>query len=484
MLAKVPTSIRVGVKPTSISVRKFSTQSSKLEIRNPANGQVITTVDADTSKTVAEKFARARKAQPSWRNVPLEQKKKAIEKFGKILTDKHDKFAADLTSEVGKPLSQSGNELKGVQPRLKFYLENIDAALTPRVTRETDKFKEEVRQEPLGTIANISAWNYPYFVGVNVFVPALLTGNTVVYKPSEYSTLTGTNIKNALYEAGIPEDAFQLVVGRGDVGEQLLKQDIDGVFFTGSNATGYKIAQAVAGRMIKTQFELGGKDPTYVSENFDVEKAAKSLADGAMYNTGQSCCSVERIYVNSKVYDKFVEIFVNEVKSFTVGEPTDGKTYIGPLTMPKQPDFLQQQVQDAVSKGAKVLVGGKKIQKAGNWFEPTVLVNVNHTMAVMRDESFGPIIGIQKVNNVEEAISLMNDTSYGLTSGVYTNSKEEAEKVLSKINSGTVYWNACDRVSPWLPWSGRKGSGLGATLGLEGITAFTHPKAFHLIYPN
>jgi len=318
-------------------------------------------------------------------------------------------------------------------------------------------------------------------------LPALLTGNAVLYKPSEYSTLTGLNIVNLLHEAGVPADVLAPVIGKGDIGAALLSHPVDGVFFTGSNATGIKIAKQIAGRMIKTQFELGGKDPTYVSNSVDVVGAAKALADGAMYNTGQSCCSVERIYVHQEVYDEFVKEFVQEVKTFKVGDPADPSTYIGPLTMKKQLNVLESQCNDAIKKGAKVLLGGKRLDPTklrGNYFEPTVLVNVNHTMEVMREESFGPIIGIMKVKNEDEAIQLMNDTSYGLTASVYSRNREAATQMLERVNSGTVYWNACDRVSPFLPWSGRLGSGVGSTLGLEGIRSFVQPKAYHLIFPS
>jgi len=287
-----------------------------------------------------------------------------------------------------------------------------------------------------------------------------------------------------LRQAGIPDDAFIPVIGKGPVGESLIQQNVNGVFFTGSNATGEKIAKQLAGRMIRVQLELGGKDPSYVCEDADPEFAAASLADGAMYNTGQSCCSVERIYVHTKVYKQFMDKFLSEVKGFKVGDPINDKdAYIGPLTMSSQPDFLFKQVEDAKSKGAKVLIGGKKgnLTQHGNWFEPTVLVNVNHTMDVMREESFGPIIGIQEVKSNEEAISLMNDTKYGLTAGIYSKNKALAEEILPQINSGSVYWNACDRVSPALPWSGRKGSGIGSTLGRDGILSFVQPKAYHLI---
>jgi acyl-CoA reductase-like NAD-dependent aldehyde dehydrogenase len=266
------------------------------------------------------------------------------------------------------------------------------------------------------------------------------------------------------------------------VGIELLKEPVDGVFFTGSYGTGRKIAEAVASRMVKVQLELGGKDPTYVCEDVDVAAAAASLADGAMYNTGQSCCSVERIYVHAAVYDAFVAAFVKEVQGLRVGEPTDESTYIGPLTRAQQVKVLQMQVADALAKGATLLLGGHAIsdRPGGHWFEPTVLVNVNHDMAVMREESFGPIIGIQKVADDAEGVRLMNDTDYGLTAGVYTKDEARAKALLAQVHAGSVYWNCCDRVSPRLPWSGVRHSGMGLTLSTEGITAFTRPKAWHL----
>jgi acyl-CoA reductase-like NAD-dependent aldehyde dehydrogenase len=329
-------------------------------------------------------------------------------------------------------------------------------------------------------IANISAWNYPWFVGSNVFVPALLAGNAVLYKPSELSTLTGLAIADALWEAGFPRDVFVPVIGAGPSGQALLGQPIDGVFFTGSYGTGKRIAEAVAGRMIKVQLELGGKDPVYVCDDVDVKAAAAALADGAFYNTGQSCCSVERIYVHRAVHDAFVDAFVAEVKSFKLGDPLDESTYIGAITRKPQLAVLRQQVADARRKGARVLTGGNAIRGKGNWFEPTVLTGVDHTMSVMRDESFGPIIGIQAVDGDEDAIALMNDTEYGLTAGVYTQDARRARRILGRVDAGSVYWNCCDRVSPRLPWSGVKHSGIGLTLSTYGIQTFTRPKAWHL----
>jgi acyl-CoA reductase-like NAD-dependent aldehyde dehydrogenase len=342
---------------------------------------------------------------------------------------------------------------------------------------------EQIQHTPLGLVANISAWNYPWFVGGNVFIPALLTGNTVLYKASECATLSGLAMARLLHAAGIPKDVFIPLVGAGDVGAALMAQKIDGLFFTGSYATGAKIAQTLGPRMVKLQLELGGKDPTYVCEDANPKTAAESLADGAMYNTGQSCCSVERIYVHEKIYDAFVVAFLQTVHDFKVGDPTAEDTYIGALTRVQQLDVLDAQVADAKAKGATLLCGGHRLNGPGNWYAPTVFSNVNHSMELMREESFGPIIGIQKVSDDAEAVRLMNDTRYGLTAGVFTQNKARAKALLSQVNAGSVYWNCCDRVSPRLPWSGHGDSGIGLTLSTYGIQTFTRPKAWHLRQP-
>jgi acyl-CoA reductase-like NAD-dependent aldehyde dehydrogenase len=451
-----------------------------LKILNPATGEVAGTLPADDAKDVRAKYDRARASQPEWARVRLKSRLEMIARFREHLIAETERLAQVLTLEVGKPIAQSRNELKGVLPRLDFFLEQAPAVLAARKVHQEEGLEERVSHEPLGVIANVSAWNYPWFVGANVFVPALLAGNTVLYKPSEFASLTGTEIARLLYASGLPQDAFIPVIGAGDVGAALVEQPVDGIFFTGSVATGKRIAEAVGKRMVKLQLELGGKDPIYVCEDVDVKRAAAGLADGAFYNTGQSCCSVERIYVHESIHDAFVEAFVGEVRGFRRGEPTDEATYIGPLTRAPQLDVLEAQVKDAVSKGARLLTGGARVKGAGNWFEPTVLTEVSHDMAVMRDESFGPIIGIMRVRDDAEAVRLMNDTRYGLTAGVYTQDRDRAENILSQLRAGSVYWNCCDRVSPRLPWSGLGDSGIGLTLSTAGIETFTRPKAWHL----
>jgi len=454
-----------------------------LQIVSPATGAVLAELPQDTHESVLAKYQAARAAQPAWAATTLAHRLDCLRRFRACLVQDIGKLAAVLTSEVGKPIKQAHNEINGLLPRIDFFLDATSTTLEPRNVFDEGGMRERVEHEPLGVIANISAWNYPYFVGSNVFVPALLAGNSVLYKPSEYATLTGLEIGNLLHTAGVPQDVFTVLVGGGRVGIELLKHPVDGVFFTGSYNTGAKIAQAVGPRLARLQLELGGKDPTYVCEDVDIATAAASLADGAMYNAGQSCCSVERIYVQEHIHDAFVEAFVGEVRNFRIGDPCAEDSYIGPLTRPAQVKALEMQVADALAKGARVLTGGHRIDRPGNWFEPTVLVDVDHDMDVMREESFGPIVGIQKVADDDAAIRLMNDTQYGLTAGVYTRDEARARRILAQVRAGSVYWNCCDRVSPRLPWSGVGHSGVGLTLSTYGIEAFTRPKAWHLRTP-
>jgi acyl-CoA reductase-like NAD-dependent aldehyde dehydrogenase len=453
-----------------------------MKILNPATEALIAEVSEDGATSVRAKYKRARAAQPAWAAVPIKKRLDAIAAFRARITAMHETLARTLTLEVGKPIRQSRNELDGLIGRIDFFLAEAPAVLRDqKVHADTEqKLEERISHEPLGVLANISAWNYPYFVGGNVFVPALIAGNAVLYKPSEYATLTGLHIAAMLYEAGVPTDVFIPVIGGPAAGAALLRQPVDGVFFTGSYATGVKVGAAAGRRMAKVQLELGGKDPIYVCDDVDVKAAAVSVADGAFYNTGQSCCSVERVYVHRKIHDAFVKAFVAEVKRFKIGDPLDDSSYIGPLTRRPQIDVLRRQVTDAKRKGARLLAGGGTIKGKGNWFEPTVFANVDHRMALMKDESFGPIIGIQQVGDDAEAIALMNDTEYGLTAGVYTADEKRARRILSQVRSGSVYWNCCDRVSPRLPWSGVGHSGIGVTLGTYGIETFTRPKAWHL----
>jgi acyl-CoA reductase-like NAD-dependent aldehyde dehydrogenase len=452
-----------------------------MNVINPATEQIIATLKEDSKESIENKFRMLQEGQKKWHLVTLKERITILQGFAELLKENIEHNANILTSEVGKPVQQSRNEINGACNRIKWLTDNADRYLADDYMTIDKDLTEKIVYEPLGIICNISAWNYPYLVGVNVFIPALLAGNTVMYKPSEFSSLTGIEIEKLLKKAGIPDDAFQIAIGAREVGEQLLHLPFDGYFFTGSYKTGQYIYEKVSHKMVPCQLELGGKDPLYVADDvIDIKNVAAGTADGAFYNNGQSCCAVERIYVHEKVYDKYVEEFVKEVKGFKLGLPTEEGVYIGPLTRKPQLSFVEEQVKEAVAKGASIATGGKPASEKGYFFEPTVLLNVNHNMSVMREESFGPVIGIMKVKDDAEAMKLMQDTAYGLTAAVYSASKERAENILQQINAGTGYWNCCDRVSAALPWSGRKNSGFGSTLSHIGLRVFTHPKAYHL----
>jgi acyl-CoA reductase-like NAD-dependent aldehyde dehydrogenase len=455
---------------------------SRMLIRNPADDTTIAEVEPVHPGTVPSLASRARRAQRDWGAARLEERLDLLEEFRRLVEEHSEDLARTLTRETGKPIAQARNELAGTLPRLDFFLANTASVLADEpvdVPADSDT-QERITHEPLGVVANISAWNYPWFVGTNVFIPALLTGNAVLYKPSELATMTGLAIAELLRDAGAPRDVFTTVVGGGDVGAALVGTGPDGLFFTGSYPTGRRIAEAYAPHLGVLQLELGGKDPAYVAADAEPETTAAALADGAFYNNGQSCCAVERIYVHDSVHDRFVDAFVEVVRGMVMGDPMAEDTYLGPLTRPAQADLLAEQVEQARSLGATVACGGHQLPGPGTWFEPTVLLDVDHRMDAMREESFGPLIGIQRVADDEEAVELMADTGYGLTAGVFTPSQERAEHLLSGLDVGSAYWNCCDRVSPTLPWSGRRHSGVGSTLSLSGIRSFTRPKAWHL----
>jgi len=452
-----------------------------MNIINPATEEIIQEVAEDTATSVREKYRVVREGQAAWAALPVEERVNIIARFYEALDKEKDVLAATLTAEMGKPLQQSYNELNGARGRIRYFLENSAKYLAEEWVTTEGATREKIVYEPLGVIANISAWNYPYLVGVNVFIPALIGGNGVLYKPSEYATLTGLHIQRLLYRSGVPENVFQVVTGKGVAGEWLLQLPLNGYFFTGSYRTGRYIAEKVAAKLVPCQLELGGKDPLYVMDDVeDIDRVAGAALEGVVYNNGQSCCAVERIYVHEGVYDAFVASYVEQLKKMAVGDPMDAGTEIGPLSRPAQLDFLLEQVKDAVEKGGRLLYGGQRVDRKGYFVSPAVVVNVHHGMRLMMEESFGPVVGIQKVRDDEEAAELMADTEYGLTAAVYSKSFERAEAVMKRLDTGTVYWNCCDRVSATLPWSGRKHSGLGSTLSYQGIRAFVQPKAYHI----
>lgn len=452
-----------------------------MKVINPATEEVIADIQTDDKASVETKYKKLLVGQKAWAKRSVTERLNIIVKFGELVKENADELAKILSSETGKPVAQAKGEVMGSLNRIAHLKANAEKWLASETIFSDGGMEESIHYEALGVIANISAWNFPYNVGYNVFLYALVSGNAVLYKPSEFASLTGLKFQEMLWEAGIPEDAFQAVIGAGDIGQALLDLPLNGYFFTGSYRTGKYIAEQLAGKLVPVQLELGGKDPLYVMEDVeDVKSAAVNAAEGAFYNNGQSCCAVERIYVHEKIYDEFLPALVNEVKSYKVGDPTADSTFLGAITREPQLAVLENQINDATSKGAKLETGGSRVEGKGYFFKPTVLSNVSHDMEVMKEESFGPIIGVQKVSSDEEALELMQDTDYGLTAAVFSSDKDRADKLFQELNTGTVYFNCCDRVSPHVPWSGRKQSGLGFTLSYMGLRAFTQPKAYHI----
>jgi acyl-CoA reductase-like NAD-dependent aldehyde dehydrogenase len=340
---------RCGVVWSGVLRRGFKVERSKMfEVVNPATGKVMGELPEEGKEEVAAKFEALAAGQKRWRTVPVAERRAMLERFNELLRLNMPALAKTLTMEMGKPIAQAKNEVRATVDRVRFYLENYEKVLKENCVLETSILKEKVIYEPLGVVANISAWNYPYFVSTNVFAAALLTGNAVLYKPSEHATLTGFEITRLLYEAGVPNNVFAMTTGRGETGSAVASQrGLGGLFFTGSYKTGLEVAKQTAPNLVKLQLELGGKDPVYVRADVpNIAAAAASIADGAFYNCGQSCCSVERVYVDKRIYNEFMDAFVKNIMSFKVGDPLKSETYIGPVARQPHLPYLAAQVSD------------------------------------------------------------------------------------------------------------------------------------------
>lgn len=450
-----------------------------MDIVNPATEERFASIKTDTAESVLRKYRTARAASNEWAQTSLGHRVQIIKTFAQLLQENIEDCAETLTKEMGKPITQARGEILASDDRIRFFIEHVPKYVADEVLVENDTWTEKVSYEPLGVIGNISAWNYPYFVGLNVIIPALLTGNSVLYKPSEFATLSGQRIGALLHKAGVLETAFQVLSGWGNVGAMMLENSLNGVFFTGSSETGKKIATNLGKRLIPFTCELGGKDPAYVCEDADIAATAEALAAGCFYNAGQSCCAVERIYVHTRVWDDFLDAFAEQSKDWQIGDPLSEKTRLGPLSRKVQVGILEAQVRDASNRGADILVKGGATDGPGYFFSPTVLVGTDPSMTIMTEESFGPVIGIQRVDDDAQAVACMNASRYGLTASAHTKSAERAEQILAQVNAATVYWNTCDRVSPYLPWSGRNDSGIGTTLSHLGIRSMLKTKSWH-----
>ncbi|MCX8102837.1 MAG: succinic semialdehyde dehydrogenase [Candidatus Bipolaricaulota bacterium] len=450
-----------------------------LEVFNPATGAKIADVPITPPEAVGEAVSRARQAFQLWRQFSVAQRARYLYAARDWIVDHHDDVIETICSETGKPRTEAlVAEVFYCCDLLGYYAKNAERYLKDEI-RSPHLLKTKrvfVIYQPLGVVGVISPWNFPFTLTLGDVVPALIAGNTVILKPSEYTPLTGLLVERVFREVGLPENVLQTLCGYGDTGAALVDH-CDGIAFTGSVATGKKVAERAAQRLIPVLLELGGKDPMIVLKDADLERAANACVWGALSNAGQMCMSVERVYVEAPVYDEFVSRVVEKVKNLRQGaEKRFGEVDIGPLTMPKQLETVERHIRDAVEKGAKILLGGRR--KDGLFYEPTVLVNVDHSMQIMREETFGPVIPLMKVNSAEEALQLANDSIYGLAASVFTKDKSLGVKLARHIEAGNVCVNDCITNFAILeaPYGGAKQSGLGRRHGEWGLRQFTWPQ--------
>jgi acyl-CoA reductase-like NAD-dependent aldehyde dehydrogenase len=437
-----------------------------------------------TPAQVAAALKTAAEAQRQWKSTPITERAKVLSRAVDIFLSGKDQHAEQITRQMGRPISQSPGEMRGFEERARYMIQVAGEALADIEARDKPGFVRFIRREPLGVVFIVAPWNYPYLTSVNGVVPALMAGNAVILKHSAQTPICAEDYQQAMDAAGLPKGLFQhLVLSHDDTAKVIAAPEVAYCNFTGSVAGGHAVQQAALGKFMGLGLELGGKDPAYVRPDANLDHAVENLVDGAMFNSGQCCCAIERIYVHEKLFDKFVDGFVDLTRKYKLGNPLDPSTNLGPMVRTSAAEFVRGQIADAVKHGAKPLIDPKTFaaDKPGTpYLAPQVLVNVDHSMGVMSEESFGPVIGIMKVKSDDEAIRLMNDSKYGLTAALWTSDEEEAEKIGDRLETGTVYMNRCDYLDPALAWVGVKDSGRGATLSRVGYEMLTRPKSFHL----
>ncbi|MGQ3076516.1 MULTISPECIES: aldehyde dehydrogenase family protein [Rhizobium/Agrobacterium group] len=449
---------------------------------SPIDGSVYAERPAMSLEAATEAVARARKAQKAWVRRPLEDRVQLVLKGVARLNEMADEVVPELAHMMGRPV-RYGGEYKGFNERSNYVAAIAADSLAPLVVEASDKFERRIEREPHGVVFVIAPWNYPYMTAINTIAPALMAGNTVVIKHATQTLLVGERMVRAFVEAGVPDDVFiNLFLDHQTTSALIAAGNFNFINFTGSVEGGRSIERAAAGTFAGLGLELGGKDPGYVMEDADLDAAVDTLMDGATYNSGQCCCGIERIYVHESLYDAFVEKSVAWVSNYKLGNPLDPETTLGPMANKRFAKVVREQIADAVSKGAKALVDPKLFpaDDGGAYIMPQVLVNVDHSMAFMKDETFGPAVGIMKVKSDEQALELMNDSPYGLTASLWTQDPERAARVGRDIETGTVFMNRADYLDPALCWTGVKETGKGGSLSVLGFQNLTRPKSYHL----
>ncbi len=448
---------------------------------SPVDGSVYAERELASDREIEAALAKSVSSQESWKRIPVAERAAICRRMADWCVAHADKLAEELTWQIGRPISQSPGEIRrGFQERAQYMCGIAEQALSDVKIEAKPGFNRFIRREPLGVVLVLAPWNYPWLTSVNAVVPALLAGNSVILKMAAQTPLVAERYAEAFRAAGLPEGVFQFLhLDHAQVARVIGDARVGFVAFTGSVGGGEAVERAAAGRFIPTGLELGGKDPAYVRPDAPLQATVENLVDGSYFNSGQSCCGIERIYVQRSIYEKFVERFAELTRQYRLGNPLDSQTTLGPLVRTAAADAVRAQIRDAVKKGAKPLLDIE--DKPGTpYLPPQVLIGVDHGMAVMTEETFGPVVGIMPVASDEEAIELMNDSRYGLTASIWTADAQAALRIGEQVQTGTWFMNRCDYLDPALAWTGVKDSGRGCTLSHLGLEAFTRPKSFHL----
>ena len=447
---------------------------------SPVDGRVYAERPALSLPDAQAAVARAKAAQPAWAARPLTERITLVQSGVAALNGMTDKIVEELAWQMGRP-TRYGGEFGGVNERTTYMADIAATALAPQIIEDSATFQRQLERAPHGVVFIIAPWNYPYLTAINTIVPALIAGNTVVLKHASQTLLAGERLAQALQAGGIPADGFQnLALDHATTEALIAARSFGFINFTGSVAGGQAIERAAAGTFTPLGLELGGKDPGYVLPDADLDAAVDGLMDGAMFNAGQCCCGIERIYVHDHMFDEFVAKSVAWVNKLKLGNPFDAETTLGPMANKRFADTVRTQTAQAIAAGATPLIDPKNFaDDGGTYLAPQILINVTHDMSVMREESFGPVVGIMKVSSEAEAIHLMNDSPYGLTASLWTKDPEAAARVGRQIETGTVFMNRCDYIDPALCWTGCKDTGRGGAMGITGYQNLTRPRSYH-----
>lgn len=451
---------------------------------SPIDGRELVRRPTATPEEIAAVLSRLGSAQKVWVQVSLAERAAILDRFLEILRAQNDDVAVEMAWQMGRPV-RYGGEFRSFEERVRYLIDLAPSALAPLLPADTrDGLTRHIVRAPLGIVFVVAPWNFPFLTAVNTIVPALMAGNAVMLKHAAQTLLVGDRFQAALDAAGLPPGLFHhIALSHDDTARILSTGSVDHITFTGSVAGGRAIERAAAGTFTSCTLELGGKDPAYVRADADLDFAVENIVDGAYFNSGQSCCGIERIYVHENLYDRFVDGFAALTSQYLLGDPLDQATTMGPMAATRFADLVRAQTADAVARGGTALVDPALFpaSKDGTpYLMPQAVVNVDHSMAIMREENFGPLVGIMKVKDDSEAVGLMNDSDYGLTASIWTADIAAAEALGSELDTGTVFANRCDYVDPGLAWTGIKNTGRGASVGQLGYDGLTRPKSIHL----